>query len=524
MADNFLPLTAPPIYSDPAVEAAGVNAVPSSLGDVFSGALETNPTTELANASTRDMAISGYGIEGAPVASAAMLPGAEPSVDAATLNDKYSIPARANGSGGLSFTNPLPDSVASSMYDDKRAELMRESVGARRPAGLLNSAAGLGTQFAAGALDPLNLAASFIPVVGEARYASWLADAGSAIARTGIRAGVGAAQGAVGTAPIAALQYGLSREEGGDMTASDALLNIAFGSVLGGGLHASLGALGDAISPFKSNPARMASGVDTAASALADAPLSTREAALRSSIAQLVSGQPVEVEPFFAGNELGGYRRTLADLDNEDAAMMAEPAQNPALQNDLETIRGNKAQPQPAQSFMSAIRAQGPIKDEQGELASLGITSRSNPGLVSARGKPLDDVTRDLWEQGWFPEAGTERPMISDLLSAIYNDQHGSPRIHPDDMAAVTERELLGSLDEQLHGQGIDLRGMSNGDVERAMNGQPVDRGPVSLADHDAQDAAYAAITGDRFTQAAKLASGERHCLRRRSRRHKLTR
>jgi len=47
--------------------------------------------------------------------------------------------------------------------------------------------------FAASALDPINVASAFVPVVGEARYASMLARAGQSVAaRAAVRAQVGA--------------------------------------------------------------------------------------------------------------------------------------------------------------------------------------------------------------------------------------------------------------------------------------------------------------------------------------------
>jgi hypothetical protein len=392
------------------------------------------------------------------------------------------------------------------MFDAKRAELMRESVAARRPSGFINTAAGLGVQFAAGALDPANLAAALIPGVGEARAAEWLADAGSALGRAVVRTGVGVAAGAVGTAPIAGLSYGLSREEGGDMTASDALLNIALGGVLGGGLHALGGAIGETISPFKSNPGR--ARVDTAASALADAPLNVREAALRTSIAQLVSGQPVEIAPLFSADHLGGVTRGLGDLDTETQQIMGEPANDPGLQQNLEVLRGHAAQPAPAQSFMGALRSFGPLKDDQGELDSLGLDSKSAPGLVSKTGRSLDDVALDMHEAGWLGEKGGDRPQINDLLNAIYEETHGSPHIHPSDTAALEHAASLRDLDNTLGERGIDLGSNSNREVERQLNGEP-GRGPATAADHAAHDEAYLTIQGDRFKQAARYASGE---------------
>lgn len=99
--------------------------------------------------------------------------------------------------------------------------------------------------FAASAIDPINLAAGFVPVVGQARYASMLAQAGSRAARFGVRARVGAVQGAVGTAAVEPLILYASAQDQADYGMTDSLLNIAFGTVLGGGLHATGGLVSD---------------------------------------------------------------------------------------------------------------------------------------------------------------------------------------------------------------------------------------------------------------------------------------
>jgi len=100
--------------------------------------------------------------------------------------------------------------------------------------------------FAASAVDPINIAAAFIPVVGEARYASMLANATSRAARFGVRARVGALQGAVGAAVVEPLPLLAAQQDQTEYGLSDTLLNIAFGGVLGGGLHGVGGLISDA--------------------------------------------------------------------------------------------------------------------------------------------------------------------------------------------------------------------------------------------------------------------------------------
>ncbi|MBD1555005.1 hypothetical protein [Pseudomonas typographi] len=129
------------------------------------------------------------------------------------------------------------------LIDRQREQAARQQVMARAASGTLPAqiAAGLGASL----LDPLNIASAFVPVVGEARYASMLAGASGAFGRAGIRAGVGAAEGAVGAAILEPLPLMAAQQDQTEYGLSDSLANIAFGGVLGGGLHTFGGAAGD---------------------------------------------------------------------------------------------------------------------------------------------------------------------------------------------------------------------------------------------------------------------------------------
>jgi hypothetical protein len=117
---------------------------------------------------------------------------------------------------------------------------------ARSPTGM-RSVAGIGAQLVAGLLDPLNVASAFVPVVGEARYTAMLARASGLMGRTGVRAGVGAMEGAVGMAMLEPATYAAHSALQDDYKMLDSIINIGFGGVLGGGLHVAGGAFRDVI-------------------------------------------------------------------------------------------------------------------------------------------------------------------------------------------------------------------------------------------------------------------------------------
>src|SRR5579872_7162096 len=209
-------------------------------------------------------------------------------LSAREANERFGV-AGANGVGALKFDGDVPEDVAQFLSDAKHDELFRADAAARAAPGFWNRAARLGANFAAGALDPLNLAASFVPVLGEERTAALMASAGeSALARTGMRAAIGAARGVAGQAALEPLLYAEARSRNDDFTATQALSDLAFGGVLGGGLHVAIGGAGDALGRLFR---------DSAAGKLASADIDTRAAMLNTAVAQEATGRPVEVGP-----------------------------------------------------------------------------------------------------------------------------------------------------------------------------------------------------------------------------------
>lgn len=265
------------------LEAMGTDAIPSSTGEVhgavLGGTLSENVTPKLYRAYQRGQV---SGSETTDEFGNAW-PSAPP-VDLLTKDDAnrdYGI------AGHLTFDSDTPRGVAEQLHGLKRDELLRQDVIARRDGGLATGAlARFATGLFGSLLDPLNVASAFIPVVGEARYAAWLANAGSAVGRAGIRAGVGAAEGAVGSLVLEPLNYGLAQREQADYTATDSLLNIAMGTVLGGGLHVVGGAVADRVTGRYANPIT---------ERIENAGPEAREMLLRGALAAVAEGRPVEV-------------------------------------------------------------------------------------------------------------------------------------------------------------------------------------------------------------------------------------
>lgn len=164
-----------------------------------------------------------------------------------------------------------------------------------------------GTSLAVGLLDPLNIASGFVPIVPEARYAAMLAGAGeSFVARAGVRAAVGAVEGAAGAAMLEPINMMTSRELQDDYTATTVMSNLVFGAAMGSVLHVGGGTVSDKFFGGLESPNKVVSIGDQSLSTPRD-PIYSRiekmshEAKgemLRGAIAQDLDNKPVNQRAF----------------------------------------------------------------------------------------------------------------------------------------------------------------------------------------------------------------------------------
>lgn len=247
------------IFTDGVRESAGVGVheLEAPLGDyLYAKAAESfhaaplvrsYDTNELAGAE-RSGNVSGIERVQRGEEPAEVLYGAPPAVPQTPVAEARERIKQEGLDGHLKL--PEAPSLSSAALDImiERAKRKRDldSTIARGPSGFVAGALGVGTSFLVGALDPLNVASAFIPVIGEARYAKLLAGAGeSAVRRAGVRIGVGSVEGAAGAAALEPIQWRAATQEGSDYTMADALRSVMFGAGLGAGLHGGGGAIAD---------------------------------------------------------------------------------------------------------------------------------------------------------------------------------------------------------------------------------------------------------------------------------------
>ncbi len=134
------------------------------------------------------------------------------------------------------------------LIERKRVEKRRQEIFARSEGGFGENAARFGVAVGATLTDPVSFGLNFVPVVGQTRYARWLNTARSIGARIAIRGAVGAAEGAVGAAIAEVPIYAMRTQEQADYDMADSLLNVAFGGVIGVGLHTTVGSAAELLS------------------------------------------------------------------------------------------------------------------------------------------------------------------------------------------------------------------------------------------------------------------------------------
>lgn len=106
------------------------------------------------------------------------------------------------------------------------------------------------TAFAVGAADPVNVATTFVPVVGEAKLAYWLAKGAARLGPTAtklaVRAGTGAYNGLIGSAAFEPINYAAHKAIGDDYDLVDSAISVGLGMGAGSALRALGGAGVDA--------------------------------------------------------------------------------------------------------------------------------------------------------------------------------------------------------------------------------------------------------------------------------------
>jgi hypothetical protein len=315
----------------PALDRRDILDIPAEggvFGAAFEEAFTTNPSTALYRMEDLTQEQEGRAVVMGPESyfapNQARLEPDSPLMSAQDARDKID-------SLGLKLTVPdqgIRTGALDVLIKRQQEQLARQQVLAR-------AGSSFGTQLSAGLaasiLDPINIASAFVPVVGEARYAAMLGRAATPLARAGVRAGVGAVEGAVGAAIIEPLPLLAARQDQTDYDLSDSLANIAFGAALGGGLHTIGGAVSD----------RLRRNIATET----DIPPGGLGAGQVAEPIESISARSPSLATFdraFDADPIAALKGTLARQLQDDQASLLTSAQARAVDEILPTLTGQR--------------------------------------------------------------------------------------------------------------------------------------------------------------------------------------
>jgi hypothetical protein len=369
-----------PIERNERLWSLGLDQFTSTTGQVTDAAYQEsivgNPTALLARSAQREMENKEFFENGSiRMENPNYVPSRMLEPDEA--NNKFGV--KHGGKQVLSFDQPIREREAEELNRLKMEELQRQDIINRGAGGFWQGAARLSVGLGASVIDPLNVLSAFIPVVGPARYSAMLANAGTGVlARAGVRAGVGAVEGLAGAAMLEPLVYGLSKAEQRDYTMVDSLANLAFGTVLGGGLHVPFGALADRVNGI--------------GKLIDNAPSDVKQAMLGDALAATMEGRPVRADLALREHLLGGtsirtpYEMARAKFDN--AMGPFGPAERLAIDMDGMRVGVDPPHPMPGRTG-SAF----PVLAQNGEAMSFTTEKRAE-----------NAARRIEREQGYRPE------------------------------------------------------------------------------------------------------------------------
>ena len=247
-------------------------------------------------------------------------------LDRDELNKQY-------GDLGLVFEKDTRAGLVDYLVERKKLENERAEIISRGPDSKLARSffflESLGTSF----LDPINLAASFVPIVRETRFANMVARSGKNVARMK----KGFIEGFVGNTAVEPLVYGVAKSEQANYDVYDSFANIAVGGFIGSAAHVGFGRIGDFIAEKRGKP--------NIYQKLAAISPENQQALLRYSVGKVLKGEKVDtgnviVEKTRIGDERlnrledqikeykGLYKNSLDNNDRKSAKVYLQNLRN----------------------------------------------------------------------------------------------------------------------------------------------------------------------------------------------------
>lgn len=296
----------------------------------------------------------------------------------------------------------IPDDITQEHLDklitSKNTEVRNQSILARAEQDILTGVGIFGAGLAASITDPLEVALSFIPVVGQTRKLKLLEEAGiSALSRASARGKIGAIEGTVGASISEPFIYAGTQDRQADYTTYDSLTNIVFGGLLGGGLHIGAGGIKDKF--FRPSPA--VRSIDNLSE-------ETRATALSTAMKQAGEGLAVNVDAvlksdpryiYTTGKIVSGVpdnisvKKGTLDLTPNQ---LSNKVLNDAVDDVLLTKRNTSSQPTLSKGEIKNIRNEVKNLKQDITKAKVDVSKESNVSIVNKATKRLKELEDTL--------------------------------------------------------------------------------------------------------------------------------
>lgn len=318
-------------------------------------------------------------------------------------------------------------------------------------------------------VDPLNIAALFIPPFGTEYFAARAAAAGG-VRSLGLRAAEGAYQGVLGMAALEVPGYALHRGLHDDYTMVDTLANLAMGAGLGAALHGAFGARRIPVQAVEEN-----------------------RAAAQIAVAQVLQGQPVAVDHVYAPVASALIRR-------RGIQEVYDAVEDSIKRHDVE--RAHAAVDAEKQRQLDQLAEQSRVPREEYNAAT---TAKAEPER-----RPLTQMEEAFMRAGLLRETPTDRAWVesarirNEPVEPVGRGPSGDDALLPLARRVIEQTGEM-SIDAVERGLGIDLHRASRlvARIQREADEAAGGMTAFERASADARAAAEADMIAERMRQEA---------------------
>ena len=318
-------------------------------------------------------------------------------------------------------TEGIREGAANILAEEHDLRFQRNLVLSRAPDSIPLAVAGFGVDIFGSMLDPINIGLSLVPgfVVGKsaamaARVAATRTALRGQVGRTGERFLTGAASGVVGTAAVEPVIFAAQQiRQDPDYGLYDSFINLVAGGILGGGIHAIGGKIGDAFTNLKKKELNEF---------------------YRVSVAQAVTGERIEVSSLTkaipALNQKLPNRVFPKDPEQPGAGVKPEPVVKARANSLPPSLRPVKKKPKSLSQF---IVDEGGVSTKDANAGDVKSTyDAAGFGILRTNGKSLDELALSAQEAGYFQDridSYDDRPTISELLDLMRDDVYSGRKV-----------------------------------------------------------------------------------------------